>query len=151
MRKSLFFFIALMLFTALNLSCKTSEPAASDTLAVFQQTSHLLDLLYQDNYEAVNLIYWDDFYFNDHDVTEDYWDAYDEYEEDDFAESVVDEISSELHYKGENDPYQMTSLSHSDKRWTTLWENSQKSLEVTVEKFGNQYLLVDLRIAAKAD
>jgi hypothetical protein len=144
----LIFILGLFLMIAAGLHCQTGETADSDTLIVIQQATNLLNLLFEGDYKAQDLIYWDDFYIDDYDVSSDYWDAYDEYDEEYFMESIIDDISTKLQYQGENDPYQNQSITNSGDTWTSEWSNKQKKVTVIMLKAGDNYYLTEIDIAA---
>ena len=80
--------------------------ATSDTSFAISNCRKLLEMLYNVDYKAADMILWEYFIWNDEFMGDYYLDAYDYYMEEEVTDDLIREISYNLHYEGdENDKF----------------------------------------------
>lgn len=94
--------MAILIMVSTGLYCEVSDEAKPDSAIVNPIVSQLVTSLYNNEYKASFHIDWEILSVNSEDLSDLYWDAVDNEEEDLFFEYIIEEISKLLHYEGDS-------------------------------------------------
>lgn len=145
MRRTLVFACLLVLFqiAAAGLFAQDVSDSTAVSEAIKAQAEMAFDLLYKADASAADYIDWDDFYYNDEDITMLYYDAIDAGTEADFFVSTINIIATDLHYnEGVSDPYVDWEYEVYDSGITATCHNSVSSVQLMFYPPEDEHLLI---------
>jgi len=123
--------IAVLLALSLCLAAQSEKPASSSAKANENEVKQIFNMLLDADFTAEGFILWDDFYLNDEDITYYYYDALDYGDNDLFTKEIVAEISTLLHYDGdEGDAFKDWTFEPSEEDLYVTCMNKKKSVEM---------------------
>ncbi len=145
------FVLMLVMLAGTALTAQSNENVLPDTSEVKAMAANLIKYLHDNDWQATNLISWEDFTLNGDFLGYDYLDAYDYYEEDYFMEDTISRISRLLVYEGsDKDAYTRFTGEIKDDTYFVRTANKKKSITMQLKPVsGRAKTLYELTITDK--
>ena len=143
--------LVLLAFTFMSvIYCQDTEAGTTaDLTYVKQRAADFFALVYKNDINATDYIYWENLSVNGEDYSETYWDAYDYGEEDVFMEDTIGELYADLHYAGDSeDTFTDWVCEAGDGIALATAHNKKKSIALTfTNKEVNAHLIIEIIIS----
>lgn len=124
------FIVTVLLILAFSLSAQVRDTVKPAEAARENEAKQVLNMFVKADAAVIKYIFWDDFYFNDEDITYFYYESLEYGDDEVFTKEIVKEISDLLHYEGDaKDIFSNWSFEHSAEGMFSNCNNKKKAVD----------------------